>query len=227
VGSDLRATLLAFDPDGELPAAIEVLYATFATVPRPPADRVGLGPASSATPLRELSATELDPFARRALTTMGDTDALRWATPRLVELSVLGGGDDPEWPEIEQVLAKLGYDGPAAARPWWTWPVAERDAVRAVLLAWWRVVLAAEVSDDVVDRVLCAIGCCEPDLDPYLEVWLRPDRPARAAAHLLAFVDRNASPSRTGRLWNSFWTTRSGPAAANRVRVIAWLAPLR
>ncbi len=227
MGSDHRATLLAVDADGELAATIESLYAAFANVPRPPVDVIGLTPADSITPLRELSAAALDPFARRALTTMGNTDGLRWATPRLVELSVFGGGGDPEWPEIEQVLAKLGYDGPAPARPWWTWPAAECAAIRAVLLVWWRVVLSAEVDDDVVDRVLCAIGCCEPDLDPFLDVWLRPDRSARAATHLLAFVDRNASLSHTGRLWNSFWTTRSGPATTNRDRVIAWLAQFR
>lgn len=225
MGNDRRATLLAFDTDGALAAGIEGLYAAFGDVPRPATQRVGLDHADADTPLRQLAAASLATFARRALTTLGDTAALRWAIPRLIELSVLD--DDDEWPDIELVLGKLGYEGPAAATPWWRWAGEEQEAVRAVLWAWWSVVLAAEVGDDVVDRVLCAIGCCDPDLDPYLEEWLRAGRSERATAHLFAFVDRNASLSHTGRLWNSFWTTASGPATANRARLVAWLAQFR
>lgn len=208
----------------ELAAAIDALYAAMSGLPRP----AGVDLGDRAAPLRDAPPADLATYAMKALTTMGDADALRALLPRLLEISIVD--DHPDWPDVEVVVGKLGYDGPANDRPWWTWPDSEQAAIRRVLRAWWRWTLEGDIDSDGarVDRVLCAIGCCEPpdQFDWYLDEWLRPGQPL-ALDHLVRFVDRNASLSHTGRLWNSFWTTRDGPAPANRARLITWLRQFR
>lgn len=228
-GDETVAVSEAALPDGpavgvhvELAAAIDGLYAAVADVPRPASVHFG----DPAVPLRGLPAAALAGYAAKALTTIGDADALRAVVPRLLEICIVD--DDPDWPDVEAVVGKFGYDGPGNDRPWWTWPETEQAAIRHVLRAWWRSTLSGDVDDHRTDSVLCAIGCCEPPaaFDWYLDEWLRPGQPL-ALDHLVRFVDRNASLSHTGRLWNSFWTTRTGPARTNCARVIAWLAQFR
>lgn len=71
-----------------------------------------------------------------------------------------------------------------------------------------------------VDEALCAIGVVEPDLDWYLDEWLRFQHP-NAALNLLRFLQNNAAAMVAGKLRSDFWSS-DGPAEQNRSKVIAW-----
>src|SRR4051812_3921753 len=77
-------------------------------------------------PLRELTAHDLELYAFRAMTTVGDVDDFRHFLPRILELLP---HDFPVDKEV--VLSKLKYAG------WAQWPPAERAAVKRFLVDLW------------------------------------------------------------------------------------------
>jgi hypothetical protein len=179
-------------------------------VPAPGGDR----------PLRALTADELGNVAGEVLTTAGSLDVVRHYLPRILEIAAGGGFD---WPDLEVVFGRLTY-GPLIGGPSWTgWPAPEQDAVRRFLHAFWRerLATAGDVDDDGAGEALCAVGLVDPDIEWYLDTWLRFDHP-HAAGNLQRFLILNASARHRGRLSDVFWSTDNPPAPENLRRVVAW-----
>ena len=218
----------------DLQAAIEDLYTAFAGYVRPPtfvgciccwdgAERPDgqsrdVPSPGGPRPLRSLNATELADVASQVPHLGGSTELLKHYLPRILEICTIGGGFD--WPDIEEVVGHLTY-GDGEDR-WTAWPEDERGAVRGVLHAMWRDVLTAEVDDEAtLDGTFCSVGIADPDIDWYLDTWLRFEHP-NAAGHLERFLTENSRRMHKGKLVNAFWFTDQPPAPENRRRIIAW-----
>jgi len=126
----------------DLENAIDGLHLAFAgsSVPaevevssrRDPEEELG---ALRRFPLRNVPATGIDNYAEHALTTVGDVNLLKYALPRLLELTAC----EALLTDAETVLSKLELSG------WRAWPEAERLAILAILQVWWARVLELEV----------------------------------------------------------------------------------
>jgi hypothetical protein len=200
------------DTETELHDAIDGLYDAFARYPHPA--------AGGDRPLRELAADEVEKLAGELLTGTSPLAGFMHYLPRMLEIAV---GEGFGWPDLEVVFGRLGYGPFVGAAPWTAWPGPERDAVRRFLHAFWRRRLATEgdVVDDVAGDALCAVGLVDPDIDWYLDTWLRFDDPA-AAGNLQHFLILNASARGRGRLSDAFWAEDRPPAPDNLRRIVAW-----
>jgi hypothetical protein len=161
-------------------------------------------------------ADELGEVASSVPLTAGTVAVFKHYLPRLLEITV---GPGFEWPDIEVVFSHLNYE-----TTWTSWPDDERKALRAFFHAFWLERLDSDPDAGTgvtLDGALCAIGCADPEIDWYLEAWLRSESP-HATAHLERFLLENAHQLARGRLANAFWTTDYGPARANQGRIIAW-----
>ena len=167
-------------------------------------------------PLKELTAEDLDKYARKALTTWGDEDDFRHFLPRLFELL----------PELETnaeiVVGKL------RAADWRNWPLPEQSAIEKFLLCHWLCVLAQyppQYPAPNADDALCTAAQALDDLTPLLALWDANDTPP-AAMHLADFVSCSATKySCKSEYIDGFWEDRP-----DQVRqVIQWLQsqPLR
>ncbi|MEU6247557.1 hypothetical protein [Glycomyces sp. NPDC047010] len=167
-----------------LPAAIDQLYAAFASLRRPTAidwcrhcrseDDIAdlLGPA----PLREISAQALRPYAVHVLTTIGDVVDFRYFLPRILEIACTTGFP---WPDLEFLTVRLHLAS------WSTWDVEETAAIEALFRALWSKTIATFPGDPDASSVLNAIGNAGSNLSPYLRQWTTSlTRPPAAAALL-------------------------------------------
>ncbi len=169
--------------------AIERLYSTFGSYPlRARIDSCPCcrGPQETrhlhTKALKDLTAEDLELYAFRAMTTVGDVDDFRHFLPRILEL--LLSSDFPV--DREVVLGKLRYAA------WTEWPANESRCVQAYLAELWiwtrrqppdpYPYISAEIG-----RWLCAIARAEDDLGPYLEAWAG-DREQAAQANILRFI---------------------------------------
>ena len=187
----------------ELRDAVDGLYAAFARyarLPPPPFqetnDQSGWADVLGAKPLRQLTPTDLERLARKAMTTWGTADDFRHYLPRLFDLaaapavqSTVYPGCDTLWlgnyigdTEFEVLFGKLDYGH------WRTWPAAEQAAVTVYLRSLWRDVCQTDPSPFNVGSCLCAIAQAADDLSPYLADW-RPDRSRGEAMRFAAFLD--------------------------------------
>lgn len=98
----------------------------------------------------------------------------------------------------------------------------EVQAVREYLHALWRAALATDGDEYAVDTPLCGIGTVDPDVDWYLDEWLRFETPA-SALNLERFLQLNAGRLARGQLWNAYWDRENPPARANLQRIVSWL----
>lgn len=142
--------------DKSLEDAIDGLYAAFSGYSAPvememsdrrdPEEELG---ALRRFPLRSVPATGIDNYAEHALTTVGNVNLLKYALPRLLELTAC----EALLTDAENVLNKLELGG------WRSWPEAERSAISAFLQAWWAHVLESEVrpSEWRALTVLCSV----------------------------------------------------------------------
>jgi hypothetical protein len=115
-----------------------------------------------ATPLRELSHEQLRRYAASALSTIGAVEDFRYLWPRIAELAITA--ERPQYfvdPEI--VFVRLSYG------EWWTWPEAERSAVRALGAAVIEQMRDEPRDADEVDSWICAISQMLDDVTPFLE----------------------------------------------------------
>lgn len=194
-------------PDADLAAAIENLYNVFKRYPlKSPtegcpccvtADEVA---QLESKPLRQLLPTDLDHFAKSALTTWGSVADFKHFLPRILEC-IAFNADVPF--DIEIAIGKLAYG------QWQDWPQAERLAVRQYLKSWWRYQLSNPVVDGLyrsqIDTILCAIGRAEVDVADYLNIW----RNAPLAAGSLQLADlihhNQACLLKRRELNNAFW----------------------
>lgn len=145
-------------------AHIDALYAAFADVPQPAhlpscpccqgrvdVDRL-LG-----LPLKQLTANDLELYAFKAITTVGDVSDLRWFAPRLLELLVC----DELGVDVEIVLGKFGL----AQLDTWDAPL--RTAVHDVF---WAELLRRIVDETAppAEDWFCGISLAVSDLNPWL-----------------------------------------------------------
>lgn len=189
-------------------AAVEVLYATFAAS-RP--GHIAGCPCCIAdkkvdvllrTPLRTLSAADLEPYASAVLVTVGEEADFRFFLPRIIELT---GFLPDDWPSPEILLGKLMLAG------WEGWSERERYAVTEAidgLLELW--LLTEPFNGRKVDQLIC--GACLAGLDP--EPWLqRLAEPGRIRG-LVSLYERNAARlSAEGQLANPHWAGATPEAA--------------
>lgn len=161
-------------------------------------------------PRNDLSAAQLESYASSALLTVGDVPDLRYYWPRLAELSVTG--ELLTDPEI--VFAKPRHGN------WRTWPAAEQRALVDLAHAQIEAVAerGAEVDDYAVETWVCAFAQFLDDVTVILGPLLRPT-PGPAAA-LRGWYTLNERSLSRGRLWDSFWESRTN----NAERVRAWFA---
>jgi hypothetical protein len=190
---------------GGLVDAIEVLYGTFARVPRPRTidycpccfsrdeERALLAPV----PLRHLPSVALQPYAADVMLTVGAVADFRYFLPRLLEIAC---DDGFGWPDMEPLFSRLRI-----AR-WSAWQDEERIAVQVFLRAAWDSVRVGDLEESYhAETVLCAVGNVEEDLAPYLATWSSTlARPTAAAQlrHLLQYGSRLDGTTR--RLINAF-----------------------
>ncbi|MEV4140762.1 hypothetical protein AB0J72_52430 [Dactylosporangium sp. NPDC049742] len=203
-----------------LASAIDALYTTFSTVPKPTAiDGCPCCwlPAESEellrpVPLRSLPTLAVAPYAAAVPFTAGSPDDFRYFLPRLLEVSVTDGFAGPDadfmgWPTIEPFLSRLRLTA------WTTWDPAERSTVRAFLDAFWHDTLTTDPSAAAISAgdALCGIGNAEDDLTPYLDTWADLLPAPHPSAHL--------HDMRAQSYVNAFWDDR-GP---QHDQVTAWL----
>lgn len=169
----------------QLDDAIERVYQAFARYPRP--QRVEGCPCCVTSaheerlrshPLRKLPAESLTRYAFKALSTWGGVDDLRHYLPRILELVVTQqmNGINPQ-----TVFGKLELGG------WTEWPAPQRDAIDALLSAWWTgAVLRA---DESVVEVLASVLRTGRPLDELLAIArVHAQSDAGARASLLAIA---------------------------------------
>jgi len=117
--------------------AIEALYTAFA--PNRIGERIHFSPLKDyghheqvllATPLRELTQDNLDPYAFSAMTTFGGVEEFRHFFPRIAELVTRQGYVGAL--DFDPLLRKLEYG------QWTTWPERERAAIKDWLAAFER-----------------------------------------------------------------------------------------
>jgi hypothetical protein len=122
------------------------------------------------TLLKRLTATDLERFAFKTMTTWGDVSDFKDFLPRMFELVAVEGdiGDT----DVEVVFGKLEY-----AR-WSTWPTEEKKAVSDYCASLWRWVLGKEPVDDdefslsdASERYLGALDQAMDDVGRFLAAW--------------------------------------------------------
>lgn len=207
--------------------SIEAVYAAFVAYPLP--RRLDCSPviedvwrpeeaALRARPLRALTADDLDVYAWRAMTTVGDLDAFKHFLPRLLELTALER-DAFATATPEVLYGKLAYAAYA------TWPPPEVRAVDAHLDA---VGLDLLTSPRLaLDPTLAGLALCGRDLRPLLARWQGClDTSPVAVDRLLELLERNHAALLVKRRLASAHTHA---APENVERLVAWLVsePLR
>lgn len=172
----------------QLRAAVEDLYATFASYPL--CVDTGACPCCHSLydeerlhrkPLRQLDVDDLRQYATDALLVWGNEADFKHFLPRIFELEILYGDDfiDPQ-----VALGKLTQAN------WRYWPESEQRSVKRLLKVLWRFVISAEphqLCGLEIDDWLCGIAQAESDISCYLETWLAAEE-QNATVNLAAFI---------------------------------------
>lgn len=108
-------------------------------------------------PISELTSEDLSKYASKAMTTWGDELDFKHFLPRLLELEVKEG-------RMWSLHSKLNF------AQWTSWPEAEQESVRQVLLTRWKLSLL-ERPEPYETPSLGDLMEAEYDLSSYLEVW--------------------------------------------------------
>ncbi len=162
----------------DLLSAIENLYDVFGSVKRPNAMRTCPCCVSDveaarllATPLREIGATQMQPYAELVFLTVGGIDDFRYFLPRILDIAVQ---DNSWWPSPEITLKAL------TLADWQTWKRDEKQAVMNVIDAWyeaalyWRAKFNREIDGAIYygwdgESLLCGIARASLSIAPYLD----------------------------------------------------------
>ncbi|NQD39001.1 hypothetical protein HPT27_18450 [Permianibacter sp. IMCC34836] len=143
--------------------------------------------------LGELTADELSSYASGVLLTVGSIADFKYFLPRIIELSVSGGFD---WPDPEVVFEKLKLAS------WQNWPVDEICAINNCLTQKISSLLEDQNTDSFeLDKWLCAIGLCVPDIAPFMKPLFDPVNNEK----LINYAEHNVSGLVAGKLVNGFW----------------------
>jgi hypothetical protein len=132
-------------------------------------------------PLRELSASDLDRYAFKAMTTWGDAFDYRHFLPRILELAASAEGRCHLGLDLVLIAGKLASAGASE------WPATERTALTGYAEAFWAMVLAAEPAAWRASRVLPALAHMVPAPSALLDRWSL-DGSRTAALQLADFV---------------------------------------
>jgi hypothetical protein len=183
-----------------LDAAVERVYRTFSTRPRAApqvSPYAGVTDeqirALAAKPRRDLTKSDLERYARSAMTTWGTPADFKYFMPRILELITR----HPGWGDAVMFEALNRAE-------WRTWPEVEREAVHEYLRALWAWALAA--GPDVIHAamVLCGVGLAVDDLAPWLNEW-RTDRgyeATRQIGTLVALEERDVVRGKLASYWH-------------------------
>lgn len=201
-------------------AAIDNLYATFSHY-QIGNDFAGcdccVGPEHSAklaaTPLGELTFSDLERYSRKAITTWGNVGHFKYFLPRLWELTIQHRDD---FLDLAMVFGKLK---PAQFE---SWPQIERDAVNRFFDEYWNHQLVVPIEscyDDSIDLVLCALSNAVSSVQRFLDMWIF-NRADNAKQHLAAFILNNDDMLlKKARLSNAFWDA----TGRTHAEVLSWL----
>ena len=157
----------------ELRAAIEDLYATFASYPL----RADTNPCPCChrsydeerlhrRPLRKLGIEDLQQYATDALLVWGNEADFKHFLPRIFELEVAHGD---EFVDPQVAMSKL------TEAEWRYWPEPEQRSVERLLKLIWLCVITTEphpLSGLEMNDWLSGIAQAESDISQYLETWL-------------------------------------------------------
>jgi hypothetical protein len=129
-------------------------------------------------PLRELSASDLDRYAFKAMTTWGDELDYKHFLPRILELAASAEGRGHFGFDLDLIAGKLTEAGLP------DWPAPERAALAVYAAQLWVMVLAVEPEQWRAARLLPALARMVPSSSSLLERWSTD--PSRTAALQLA-----------------------------------------
>lgn len=159
-------------------------------------------------PMRHLTADHLERYAWKSLHTWGAEADFKHFLPRLLDLLVTGKFVDDlslPWSLINKISCHSTE-----------WPIEERDAIAALLLAWWVNTLARYPAPHTAATVLNAISATGADAQPHLAVW--ESEPTEASArHLADFLTDWVHSVATGDAWSQTieqWITGPTPSDA-------------
>ena len=196
-------------------AAIEGLYQAFSAYPSPAYTDPCLHCHTleeeaklHSSPLRQLSAADLDTYANDALLVWGTVDHFKYFLPRIFDLYFSVREPRFEFLDPEILFSKFRHGR------WLTWTIREQTAVRGLLQAIWDQVLGdppPSSSFNDVQSWLCSIAQAEDDLEHYLQSWAEDPRLSASFA-LSSMMLTNAER-------NPFWDGRE----AQHSQLQAWL----
>jgi hypothetical protein len=179
-----------------LEQTIERLYTTFADVPRP--SHIESCPCCFeeenievmlSTPLRELSAKDLEAYATSAFLTAGAVEDYLYFLPRILEMSF---SEDCWWLDFPITGRAI-----AASEPH-SWPRSRRSALLGFLHR-----LVGDIVDSgshwTLDDLLCAIARMEFDVQPFLR------QIEKSPTAVLAYFEDNAELLPQNKLGNLSW----------------------
>ena len=158
-------------------------------------------------PLPHLSATDLDRYARKAMTTVDHADTFRYFLPRIVELSV----ENRLLVDREVVFGKLRYGN------WREWPLHEQEALEGFAHALAATFAAGDYDAWELDEWVCALGQFVDDLPKVLSPLL--SRTPAATTNLALLIDHNTNALGGIELVNAFWDENP-----NRDAIKEWLS---
>ncbi|MDI1463430.1 hypothetical protein QEZ54_20830 [Catellatospora sp. KI3] len=173
----------------DLAAAIEELYAVFGR--HPLAQRIDycthcVGEDEAMVlqrkRLRELAASDLELFSRKAMSTWGDEADFRHFLPRILELFATG----------ELTHGYLFVKTMSNVRHYGTcWPADEVKAVEEYMITLWRRTLSEREPILRAAEILEGAAANDHSIAPYLAIWAE-DTGEPAAMHLAEFMDELA-----------------------------------
>ena len=163
------------------------------------------------TPLRQLTAEELENYLYSAMATIGNEDDFKHFLPRLFELVVTGA--DFLVITFEEVGTQL-----TRAR-WQQWPDRQSSTVRIALEELWKTLGTNEYDDVAIDSIVCGVALARVDIATLLTEWQKAPTPV-AQANLKRLWEHNRDSLRQKRrLANAFWDG----SPAQEVIVADWL----
>jgi hypothetical protein len=154
-------------------------------------------------PLRDLSASELQRYSFKAISTWGTVEQFKHLLPRMFELVI-----EEEYAYNPEILFKKPRYGGLT-----DWPEREKTALFSFCDAMWRVALQEYPLSEhfrsfpSIDECLCSVGQIIDDLEPMLKAWELET--TNNTLHLADFAAENSSTlyeSQT--LSNAFWKER-------------------
>lgn len=189
--------------------AIEDLYTAFADIARPSSIegcRCCIGESELKrllrVPLRQVTASELAPYASSALLTVGSVEDYLYFLPRILEVSVT---DEDWWPDIAVTGRAIRSTMPES------WARSQKNAVQAFFESVFQSLILEE-SYGRIDDWICGAARSGFDVGPLLKIVEGND------AAILEFFNCNAGALAERKLGNAFWE----PGDTGQDEILNW-----